>query len=339
MEINVLGIDIAKQVFHLCGLNRAGKVVLRKKVTRIKLTETVLQSGAQLIAIEACGGAHHWARTFQQQGMTVKLIAPQFVKPYVKSNKNDSADAEAIAEAASRPTMRFVSIKTVEQQDLQTLHRIRERSIKQRTALSNEIRGFLSEYGIVLPQGLAKLKQFFSVQLQDCEELSETMKQLLTGLYGDFTKVDSKIMGYDRKLKIIAKNHPIANKLMTIPGIGVVCATATIAAVASPSDFKNGRYFAAWLGLTPRQHSSGGKNKLLGISKRGNSYLRKQLVHGARSVVYFAKGKDDPASAWINKLRERAGNNKTVVACANKNARILWSIMARDNVYQPCLAH
>lgn len=339
MDINILGIDTAKRVFHLCGLNRAGKVVFKKKVLRSKFVETVINCNAKLLALEACSGSHHWARTFKSHNLDVKLIAPQFVKAYVKSNKTDMADAEAIAEAASRPTMRFVAIKSTEQQDLQALHRTRERFIKQRTAISNEIRGFLSEYGVALPNGFSKLKEFLSLELSENTELSPMLKDLVFDLYQEFKRADEKVKNYDLLLKRITRSHPVAKRLTTIPGIGSVCATACLAAVSSAHDFKNGRHFASWLGLTPREHSSGGKQKLLGISKRGNSYLRKQLVHGARSVSYHARNSNDINSSWIKGIIQRSGNNKAVVALANKNARIIWSLMKTENNYQPNLAH
>lgn len=339
MEINVLGIDTAKLTFHLCGMNRAGKVVYRKQVSRNKLCETVLQSGAKLVALEACGGSHHWARTFTKLGLNVKLIAPQFVKAYVKSNKTDHADAEAIAEAASRPTMRFVSVKTIQQQDLQSIHRLRERCIKQRTATCNELRGLLHEYGIIVAQGFSKLKKFFIEDFSECQELTDLMKQQLRGIYEEILQLNERVERYNRLLTSTAKNHPVARRLSTIPGVGPICATAIIAACGAPTDFKNGRHFASWLGLVPREHSSGGKQRLLGISKRGNSYLRKQLVHGARSVVYYARGRDDRFSLWVNGIRERKGANKAVVACANKNARMIWALIATDSFYQPHLAN
>ena len=339
MDINILGIDTAKHVFHLCGLNKSGNVIFKKKVSRSKFVETVINTKANLIALEACAGSHHWGRTFEGYNLNVKLIAPQFVKAYVKSNKTDMADAEAIAEAASRPTMRFVAIKRVEQQDLQTLHRVRERFIKQKVAISNEIRGFLSEYGIVISKGSSKLTLFFSEQLHQHSELSKMFKDLLFDLYAEFKAADDIVKGYDSKLKQIARAHPVASRLTTIPGVGSICATACLAAVSSADDFKNGRNFASWLGLTPREHSSGGKQKLLGISKRGNSYLRKQLVHGARSVAYHAKGKKDLNSSWVNNIGQRNGTNKAVVALANKNARIIWSLIKTENTYQPKMAH
>ena len=339
MDISILGIDTAKQVFHLCGLNKAGKVVYRKKVQRSRFVETVVQIDCKLIAIEACGGSHHWARTFKSHDMDVKLIAPQFVKAYVKSNKTDMADAEAVAEAASRPTMRFVAVKNTEQQDLQTVHRVRERFIKQKVAVSNEIRGLLGEYGISFVKGFSRLKQFFSIEISEHRELSQMLVDSLFDLYREFQKAEKMVKSYDSLLSRIARNHPVAKRLVTVPGVGPICATACLAAVGSADDFKNGRQFASWVGLTPREHSSGGKQKLLGISKRGNSYLRKQLVHGARSVSRYAKNREDRNSLWLNGIAQRSGGNKAVVALANKNARILWSLMKTESTYQPSLAH
>ena len=288
MEINVLGIDLAKSVFQLHGLNETGKAVLRKKLSRSQLSVFVAKMPPCLIGIEACGGSSFWAREFQKHGHTVRLISPQFVKPYVKSNKNDAADAEAICEAVQRPSMRFVAVTQVEQQDLQSVHRIRERLVKARTALSNEIRGLLSEYGVVIPVGMAKLR----------EHLPEILK-----------KAEKEA--------------------------GPLTATALIASVADPLVFKNGREFSAWLGLVPRQNSSGGKTQLLGISKRGDVYLRTLLIHGARSPLRWADRKEDGRSRWAQSLVERRGKNRAAVALANKNARIVWCLLSRGETYRP----
>jgi transposase len=339
MNISVLGIDTAKHVFHLCGMNRAGKPQLKKKVGRKKLIESVLQSGSKTVAMEACGGSYHWAREFESHGLKVKLIPPQYVKPYVKSNKTDFNDAEAIAEAASRPTMRFVSIKTTEQQDLQAIHRVRERYIKHRTALSNEARGLLHEHGIVIAKGYTPFKKFMVQELQDSPNLSRCFKTLMSEIYEEFVLTESRIKCLELRLTHIANSNPVIMRLMAIPGVGLICATGVVAAIGTPKDFKNGRCFASWLGLTPREYSSGGKQKLFGITKRGNSYLRRQLVHGARSIVYHSRHRSDPQSLWIQNLRQKAGNNKTVIAFANKTARIIWNVMANDTDYQPRLAY
>ena len=298
-EMNILGIDIAKRVFHAVGMDNTGTIVFRKRLSRHDLMPFIAKLPPVCIGIEACGGAHYWARRFRASGHEVKLMAPQFVKPYVKSNKNDSRDAEASAEAVTRPTMRFVPIKDVDQQDIQALQRVRERLMGTRTALVNEVHGLMHEYGIVMPKGV------------------------------------SKFAYYQEQLATLAQTHPECQRLMTIPGIGPLTATALVAAVSDASAFTNGRQFAAWLGLVPRQHTTGGKERLLGISKRGDTYLRKLLVHGARATIRWVGRKTDRRSQWIRQLVERRGKNRTAVAVANKNARIVWALLTSHQDYQP----
>jgi transposase len=302
--------------------------VLRKRLTRDALMPYIAQLPPAVIGMEACGGAHYWARRFRTHGHTVKLIAPQFVKPYVKSNKNDPADAEAICEAVTRPTMRFVPIKEVDQQDLQSLHRARERVVKARTALVNEIRGLGLEYGIVLPQGVTKFRHTFATTLEaERDKLTSLSLELFSQLYEEFCAVDKRLAFYNEKIAAIAAAHPVCQRLETIPGIGPLTATALVAAVSDATHFKNGRQFAAWVGLVPRQHSTGGKARLLGISKRGDVYLRTLLVHGARATLRWVGLKTDRRSKWVRALMERRGKNKTAVALANKNARIAWVLL------------
>ena len=294
----------------------------------------VAQLPPVVIGMEACGSAHYWARRCRAHGHTVKLIAPQFVKPYVKSNKHDPADAEAIAEAVTRPTMRFVPIKEVEQQDLQSLHRARERVVKARTALVNEIRGLGSEYGIVLPQGVTKFRHLFLATLEaEQAKLTPMSRELFTQLYDEFCVLEKRLAYYTEKIGAIGVAHPVCQRLVTIPGIGPLTATALIAAVSDASHFKNGRQFAAWAGLVPRQHSTGGKPRLLGISKRGDVYLRKLLVHGARATLRWVGLKTDRRSQWLRGLIERRGKNKAAVALANKNARIAWALLSSTQTY------
>jgi transposase len=288
-----------------------------------------------LIGMEACGGAHYWARRFREHGHAVKLMAPQFVKAYVKSNKNDTRDAEAIAEAVTRPTMRFVPIKDVEQQDIQALHRIRERLIGERTALVNEVHGLMNEYGIVIPKGVPKFRQAVVDKLEsEKDKLTPLSQELFWKLLEEFAALEQQIAFDQEKLESLAKTHPECQRLMSIPGIGPITATALIAAVGDVGVFKNGRQFAAWLGLVPKQHSTGGQTRLLGISKRGDSYLRKLLIHGARATLRFAGLKTDGRSRWIQGLLERRGWNRTAVAVANKNARIVWALLSRGGLYQ-----
>lgn len=336
-SITVVGIDIAKNVFHAVGLSKSGKVLIRRKLYRNNLSAFVKELGQGVtIAMESCGGSNYWGREFQALGNEVKLIAPQFVKPYVKSNKNDMADAEAIAEAASRPTMRFVPVKSVEQQDIQSLHRVRERLVKARTALTNEVRGLLAEYGIVLPKTISRFRRTYLECISDENNvLSSLCRETFRELYEEFVALDTRIDSYDKKITAIAKSHPECVRLMTIPGVGPITASAVIAAVGDMSTFKNSRAFAAWLGLVPRQVSTGGKTTLAGISKRGDGYIRKLLVHGARCRFIWLKDKDDRLSVWCRQLRERRGSNKATVALANKTARIIWAVLAREEDYKP----
>src|SRR5919199_1571432 len=289
-----------------------------------------------LARIEACGGAHYWARRFREYGHEVQLMAPQFVKPYVKSNKNDMRDAEAIAEAVTRPTMRFVPTKDADQQDLQALHRVRERLMGERTALVNEVHGLLHAYGIVLPKGVAKFRQGVVDQLEsEKDKLTPLSQEMFWKLVEEFGALEKQPASYQEKLEARATTHPECQRLMTIPGIGPFSATALVAAVSDASAFKNGRQFAAWLGLVPRQHSTGGKERLLGISKRGDSYLRKLLIHGARATMRWVGLKTDRRSQWIRPLSERRGKNRTAVAVANKNARIVWALLTSHQAYEP----
>ena len=335
MSISLIGIDIAKNVFQLHGVDYAGNVKLRKRVLRAKLIKTIAQIAPCTIVMEACGGANHWSRQFSKFGHQVKLISPQYVKPFVKTNKNDRNDAEAITEAASRPSMYFVSGKTIEQQDIQNIHRIRERNIKQRTALCNQIRGILAEYGIIIPKGIGFLRKELSLILEDAEnELTFLTRDLINELKEELIYLDSKIKALDKKVDALFKKSEMCQKLAEIPGFGKVIATAVVASVGNAKAFKNGRQLSAWVGLVPRQSSSGNKNVLLGISKRGDCYLRKNLVHGARSVVYRARHKTDRFSQWVNRISETRGVNKACIAVANKNMRIAWALLAQDEAYR-----
>jgi transposase len=339
MELTTLGIDLAKNIFELCGMDARGKVILRKKLSRNKFAPFIAQLSRCVIGMEACGGSHHWARKFAQYGHEVRLISPQFVKPFVKTNKTDRADAEAICEAVQRPTMRFVPMKSVEQQDIQALHRVRDRLVKNRTALSNEMRGVLQEYGIVLPKTIAALKRYLRTQLEETDgELTGHGVELLRSLQQELDQLEAHIEGVEAKINAVCKAHPICQRLLSIPGVGPLSATALVATVGAAEQFKNGREFAAYLGLVPRQHSSGGKAQLLGISTRGDPYLRKLLIHGARSVLHWAHKYTDRRSQWIQQVQARRGTNRAVVALANKNARVIWVLMTRDERYRPLAA-
>jgi transposase len=277
-----------------------------------------------------------WARQLEARGFRVRLIAPQFVKPYVKSNKNDANDAEAICEAMSRPSMRFVAIKTVEQQDIQATHRIRSGLIEQRTAKANQIRGLVSEYGLVAPKELLSLRRAIPCWLEDAENgLTLRFRHLLDGLWGDLRALDERVKELDSEISVIAANEPRAQALQQLRGVGPMIATALVVAIGDARQFSNGRQFAASLGLTPRQHSSGGKDRLLGISKRGDAYLRTLMVHGARSALRTANSKDDRLSQWVVRLAERSHPNVAAIALANKIARMAWAMLRNGTDYQP----
>lgn len=335
-RISILGIDLAKKVFQLHGMDERGKAIRKERVQRNKLQETIANMPKCLIAMEACGGSNYWARTFQKYGHEVKLISPQFVKPYVKGNKNDMRDAAGIAEAASRPEMRFVPVKEAWQQDIQSIHRMRERLIKSRTGLCNQLRGLAQEYGVILSKGVAKLRQELPLQIEDAEnELSHTARELLRAGLRELQAMEENITMYDERLKAISREHADCQRIEAIEGIGPVTSTAVIAAVGNGREFKNGRQMAAWLGLVPRQHSSGGKEVLLGISKRGDKNLRRLFIHGARSALRMAEKKQDARSVWATTKKEQRGFNKACVAVANKNARIVWSLLAHQRDYNP----
>jgi transposase len=336
--INVLGIDLAKTIFQLHGNNEHGKTVLKKQVKRAKLLETLSTMPPCLIGMEACSGASYWANEFEKIGHTVKLMAPQFVKPYVKSNKNDAADAEAIAEAVTRPNMRFVPIKQAWQRDIQCVHRARQRLIKNRTALTNEMHGLLHEYGIVVTKSTRSSAKF-RAELREAiapesEILSPDTKETFLQLLAELDEINRNIEFFDSKILRISQENELCERLQTIPGVGKITATAILGTVADAKLFKSGREFSAWLGLVPRQNSSGGKEQLLGISKRGDVYLRCMLVHGARSVLRTAGNRQDTLSQWAMEKQRTRGTNRAIVAVANKNARIIWALMNSGKSYE-----
>jgi transposase len=338
MKLNRIGIDLAKNVFQLHGVDDRGKVVFRKRLTRDTWLSVFCESvepGCE-VGMEACGGAHHWARQLQARGFVVKVIAPQFVTPYVKSNKNDANDAEAICEAMSRPNMRFVKPKTVSQQDIQAVHRIRQGLMSHRTAKANQIRGLVTEYGLVAPLGLAALRSAIPCWLEDAENgLTVLFRSLLHGLWEDLRRFDQRIATMDAEVDRIAKSDPVAQRLQQLRGVGPLIATALVASVGNGEQFSQGRQMAAALGLTPRQHSSGGKARLLGISKRGDPYLRSILIHGARATAAAAKHKDDRLSRWVTDLAQRRHLNVAAVALANKTVRMAWAMMRNETNYDP----
>jgi transposase len=329
------GLDLAKNVFHVVGCDRHGKQVIRKRLRRKQVLSYFAQLPAALVGMEACAGAHYWGRELKKLGHQVRLIPPQYVKAFVRGNKNDYNDALAIAEAVSRAQMRFVAVKTPAQQDFQALHRLRARRVAERTGLCNQLRGLLGEYGIVLPLGVSTLRREIPCLLEDAEVgLSDLFRTLLARGYTQLQQLDAHIEGYNQELIRHSRQFEACARLQTIPGYGPIVASVFYSAVGDGSAYRRGRDVSAALGLVPRQHSTGGKTTLLGISKRGDRYLRSVLIHGARSVVIQAARKDDRLSRWINRLRAQRGMNKAAVALANKMARIGWAVLAHHSEYQ-----
>lgn len=336
MEIDILGIDLAKRVFQLHGADRRGQALHRSKVTRAGLLQAVRTLHPRVIAMEACGSAHHWARCFQEMGMEVRLISPQYVIPFVKTNKNDRNDAEAIAEAAGRPTMRFVTVKSVAQQDMQAVHRVRELLVTQRTALINQARGLLAERGVTIAQSPEAFKRAMPQILGQCDgEVTSICQAMLMELVQQVQVLEERIKHAEGWIKSFMKQSALCKKISAIAGVGPITATAMVAAVGDAKEFKNGRHLSAWLGLVPRQCSSGGKSRLKGISKRGDTYLRTLLIHGARSVLRYAVAKTDPRSRWLQELINRRGYNRAAVALANKNARVIQALLSSEDSYHP----
>jgi transposase len=337
MQIRSVGIDLGKTTFHLVALGAAGKVLVRKKFTQRQLLTYTANMPASLVGLEACSGAHFLGRELRKQGHDVRLIAAQFVKPFVKSNKNDFVDAEAIAEAVERKNMRFVPIKTDDQLDLQAIHRVRDRLIARRTAVINQLRAFLLERGMIFAKTPAKLRIEMPGVLEDADNgLTPLMRSLIDGLWGEWKTVEQQIEGLSDELERIATSDAGCIRIQKIPGIGPVVATAIVAAIGNGAAFRKGREFSAWLGIVPKQFSTGGKARLLGISKRGNTYLRKILTHGARAAVLRIKRDRVPIGAWMDALERRAHRNVLIVAMANKLARIAWAVLSSGEEYRPC---
>ncbi len=335
MNITTVGIDLAKNVFHLHGVDGNGKVMLRKRMSRRRVLEWAVNLPPCRIGMEACSGSNYWAQVLGAHGHDVRLMSPQFVKPYVKSNKNDRNNAEAICEAVTRPNMRFVRPKSVEQQDIQSLHRIRSRLVGRRTALVNQIRGLLHEYGIILPQGIGHVRRRLPELLEDGENaLTILSRGFFGGLYDELRCIDERIAGMESKIQCLFKHSELCQRIARVEGIGPITATALVATVGDAGAFRGGREMAAWLGLVPRQCSTGGRSRLLRISKRGDRYLRTLLIHGARAAVRVADRKTDARSIWITGLKARRGNNIASVAVANKNVRIIWALMTRGEAYR-----
>jgi transposase len=335
MKIASIGIDIGKTTFHLVALDEHGSIVIRRKFSRKALLVYTAKLASSLMGMEACGGAHCLARLLRDQGHQVRLIPGQFVKRYREANKNDYLDAEAIAEAVTRKKLRFVPIKTEDQLDVQGLHRVRERLVHNRTEVINQIRGFLLERGVTFNRGPLSLRKGMPDLLEDAEQnLTPQLRSLLAHLWQEWQSLNSQIERIGAAIEEVAESDAACQRLRKIPGVGPLVSTATVAAIGNGAAFKRGRDFAAWLGLVPKQHSTGGKAKLLGITKRGNRYLRKLFVHGARAVLLRVKYDTGGFGQWVHRLAARAPRNKVIVAIANKLARIAWVVLASGNEYQ-----
>jgi transposase len=333
--ISVIGVDLAKDVFQVLACKENGKRIWSRSMSRKKFTEFWQNCPPCRVFIEACGSSHYWGRKLQSLGFDVKLIAPQHVKPFVKTNKSDFNDAEAIVEAGLRPTMRFVPIKTIEQQDVQTLHRVRQRLVSSKTQLVNEMRGFLREYGIVIPLSIGAFNREILNILEDASNgLSDLARQTLNELLDEYKSIRESVLEYDKKIKNIVEQNEICQRLSKIHGVGVVSSTALFAKFGKASEYKNGRALAAAIGLVPRHSGSGGVTKVLSISKRGDPYIRSLLIHGARAVVSRAKKLNDPYSRKICEMERKIGFNKTTVAIANRNARVAWVLMCKGEEYK-----
>jgi len=336
MNITTVGLDLAKNVFHVVGVDARGHEQMKKRLPRGQVLKYVANLPRCLIGMEACGSAHYFAREMSKLGHEVKLIPPQYVKAYLRGQKNDYNDARAIAEAVRAPQMRFVAVKSVEQQDIQSLVRLREGLLQARTALVNRLRGLMGEYGIVIPQGMSALRRSLPEVLEDGGNgLSDAFRRLLSQGQSQLRELDGHIEDLTVELTVQAKRDERVQRLQTAPGYGPIVASVFAGVVGDGHQYRRGREAAAAIGLVPRQHSSGGKNVLLGISKRGDRYLRSLLIHGARAVVWAARKKDDRLSRWINRLRETRGVNKATVALANKLARIGWAILRNGTEYRP----
>lgn len=335
MEIMRIGLDLAKTVFEVHGVDARERVVVRKTLKRSQVKAFFAQLPPCRVGMESCGGAHYWGRELTRLGHDVRLMAPQFVAPYRKNDKNDRNDAQAICEAVGRPTIRFVAIKTEEQQAVLTLHRARNQVVRERTAVVNQVRGLLLEYGITLPQGRARVRAALPALLEDAENgLPSLAREVFASLYDRLVDLDAQVARYDQRVQALAREHEAARRLMELDGVGPLTATALVASVGDARLFRNGRQLAAWLGLVPRQRSSGGKSRQGRITKRGDAYLRTLLIHGARARLRHVLNREDPLSRWAQALKARQGRHKAAVALAAKTARIAWVLLARGERYQ-----
>lgn len=335
MTVAFIGIDLAKNVFQLHGANADGQAVLKRRIRREGLLAEVAELEPCVIGVEACTGAFYWQRQFEALGHRVKVIAPQYVKPFVKHQKNDQNDAEAICTALMLPNMKCVPTKSEEQQDIQALHRARRRLVNHRTALVSQMRGLLLDRGIPIALSIGRARRAIAEILEDrTNGLSAMSREIIGDLFDFMSQIDARITAFDRRIDTVFKSNADCRRIARICGVGPKTATAVVAAVGDGREFKNGRHLAAWMGLVPRQHPSGDKRLLMGISKRGDRHLRTLLIHGARSVVRVAQRKTDPFSQWVNRLRERRGMNRAIVAVANKNARIIWAMLNRNEEFR-----
>ncbi len=338
-DITTIGLDLAKTVFQVHGADREGRPVLRRKMRRGQVLKFFAGLPPCVVGMEACASAHHWAREIGALGHEVHLIPPQYVRPFVKTNKNDAADAEAIAEALMRPTMHFASVKSADQQSVLMLHRARELLVRQRTMLINALRGHCSEFGIVVAQGAPRVNELIAI-IEDADDtrLPCLARQALGALVAQLRAIKTEVADLERQLRAWHRSHEASRRLATIPGVGMITATALVATIGDGSQFRSGRHLAAWLGLVPRQHSSGGKSRLGRISKHGDGYLRRLLVHGARAVLRWRRAGPEVRSPWIRGLLARRPTNVVLVAMANKTARIVWAMMRDRQDFDPARA-
>ena len=335
-EVTTIGLDLAKRVFQVHGADAQGRPVLRKKLRRAKLMPFFADLPPCLVGMEACASAHHWARELQALGHEVRLIPPQYVRPFVKTNKNDAADAEAICEAVVRPTMRFAAAKSAEQQSVLMLHRARELLVRQRTMVINALRGHCAEFGIVVAQGASKVEELIAI-IEDADDrrLPSVAREALGALVAQLRSAQGRIKALEARLTAWHRSSAASRRLATIPGVGVITATALVATIGDASQFRSGRQLSAWLGLVPRQHSSGGKERLGRISKHGDGYIRRLLVHGARTVLRWRRAKPSARPGWTDRLLARRPTNVVLVAMANKTARVAWALLRHERIYQP----
>lgn len=335
-EIAIVGLDIGKRLFHVVGMDQAGRVILRRRCSRSQVFALFERLPPALVGMEACASAHFLGRTIRDLGHDARLIPAQFVKPFLKSQKNDYLDAEAIAEALQRPTMRFVPIKTPEQLDLQALHRVRDRLVARRTSVSNQLRGLLLERGIPIRTGRGGFRQIVPELLATADDrVSPALRHLVDVLWSEWCATDRAVEALTKEIEAIAARDGTCRRLLSVPGVGPLVATAMVAAIADGSAFRRARDFAAWLGLVPKQSSTGGKTRLGGITKRGNTYLRRLLIHGARSFRLNGRRDGHRLGVWVSGLERRVHTNVATVALANKLARIAWAVLARGEPYRP----